>query len=369
VDEAYRLGEGMYAQEAVNELVDTMTKPKFAGKLVIILAGYDNDMNNLLRMNEGLSSQFADEITFPSLNPEYCLQLLSSKLEQSKIQAPALNNPRFHNLFDELTELSGWGNARDIETLAKSMVRAVYQNNTKGGQLILSEEVATTGIETMLAARRARNQALPVSRSVFPGQPQSLLACQDALQSSSNTSTAIQHSVKPLQEEPAQGSQKPAPKVIEEKRDAGVSHAIWAQLQTDKKAAELYAERQEKIIRDQQHVVKAAKEAEKKLAAVARALQGIQAKNEHEALELLRKREEARIKDLEARAERERIEKEFERMRKAEEERKRQEAKAQAQAKLRKMGICPMGFQWIKQNGGYRCSAGGRWVDEAQLGL
>jgi hypothetical protein len=39
VDEAYRLGEGMYAQEAVNELVDTMTKPKFAGKLVIILAG------------------------------------------------------------------------------------------------------------------------------------------------------------------------------------------------------------------------------------------------------------------------------------------------------------------------------------------
>jgi hypothetical protein len=46
VDEAYRLGEGMYAQEAVNELVDTMTKPRFAGKLVIILAGYDNDMNN-----------------------------------------------------------------------------------------------------------------------------------------------------------------------------------------------------------------------------------------------------------------------------------------------------------------------------------
>lgn len=62
MDEAYRLGEGMFAQEAVNELVDTMTKPKFAGKLVIILAGYDNDMNNLLRVNEGLSSRFDDEI-------------------------------------------------------------------------------------------------------------------------------------------------------------------------------------------------------------------------------------------------------------------------------------------------------------------
>jgi hypothetical protein len=120
----------MYVQEAVNELVDIMRKPKFAGKLVIILAGYDNDMNNLLRVKEGLSSRFADEITFPSLNLEYCLQLLSSKLEQSKIQAPALNNPRVHNLFDELTELPVWGIRRDIQTLAKSMVRAVYKRWT-----------------------------------------------------------------------------------------------------------------------------------------------------------------------------------------------------------------------------------------------
>jgi hypothetical protein len=83
-------------------------------------------------------------------------------------------------------------------------------------------------------------------------------------------------------------------------------------------------------------------------------------------LELLRKREKARIKELEARAEREKAEEEFERRRKAEEERKRQEANAQA--KLRKIGICPMGFQWIKQSGGYRCSGGVHWVDDARLG-
>lgn len=66
-------------------------------------------------------------------------------------------------------------------------------------------------------------------------------------------------------------------------------------------------------------------------------------------------------------AEREKIEKEFDRRRKAEEERKNQEAKAQS--KLRKMGICPMGFQWIKQNGGYRCSGGSNWADDAKIGL
>jgi hypothetical protein len=32
IDEAYRLGEGQYAIEAANELVDIMAKPKFQGK-------------------------------------------------------------------------------------------------------------------------------------------------------------------------------------------------------------------------------------------------------------------------------------------------------------------------------------------------
>lgn len=39
VNEAYRLGEGRFASEAVNELVDQITKPKLAGKLVVILCG------------------------------------------------------------------------------------------------------------------------------------------------------------------------------------------------------------------------------------------------------------------------------------------------------------------------------------------
>lgn len=72
---------------------------------------------------------------------------------------------------------------------------------------------------------------------------------------------------------------------------------------------------------------KAAKEAEEKLAGEVKALQEFQTVNEQENLELLRKREMTRIKELEARAQPERIKKEQER-RKAEDERKRQEANA-----------------------------------------
>jgi hypothetical protein len=45
IDEAYRFAEGHFAKEAMDEIVDCITKPKFSQKLIIILAGYDNDLN------------------------------------------------------------------------------------------------------------------------------------------------------------------------------------------------------------------------------------------------------------------------------------------------------------------------------------
>ena len=40
IDKAYRLGEGSFTKEAIDELVDCLTKPKYNGKMIAILAGY-----------------------------------------------------------------------------------------------------------------------------------------------------------------------------------------------------------------------------------------------------------------------------------------------------------------------------------------
>lgn len=56
---------------------------------------------------------------------------------------------------------------------------------------------------------------------------------------------------------------------------------------------------------------------------------------------------------------------EIERRKKAEENKKKEEARKQE--KLRIMGICPAGYRWIKQPGGYKCSAAGHFVSDAQL--
>lgn len=62
-------------------------------------------------------------------------------------------------------------------------------------------------------------------------------------------------------------------------------------------------------------------------------------------------------------------EEELEKIRKQREQGEQSRREQQAQAKLREMGVCVMGYRWIKQTGGYRCAGGSHWVSDAQLRL
>jgi len=348
-------------------LVDNITKAKLVGKLVIILAGYDNDMNNLLRVNEGLSSRFADEISFPSLSPAHCLQLLEDKLKQSQIAFPSMQDPTiYQELLESIAEMSrlpSWGNARDVQTLAKGMVRAVYQSNTtRVNQLLLPASTALNCIHSMLAERCARTKVTPSSRPLFAESIQSLEYSQSVPRISTGTSTAS----KTAEDDETRKSPE-ALETPDEGRDVGVSDAVWQQLQKDKREAELQIRRAAHKIQKQEEARLLAEEAEKEAKQEAAELQNVQAKNEAEALELLRICEEARIREMKAKAERERMHRELER-RKQEEEKMRKKEEL-AQSRLRQMDVCVAGFRWIKQGGGYRCAGGSHWVDDSQLGI
>jgi hypothetical protein len=371
VDEAYRLGQGHFAQEAIDELVDNITKPRFAGKMVIILAGYDDDMNNLLRVNEGLSSRFADEIVFPSLSPAHCLQLLEDMLKKTQIIFPSMQNPTiYRKLLEQIAEMSNlpaWGNARDVQSLAKVMVRSVYQNNTtKVEQLILPGDIALRCVQSMLIERRARAKVPRSSRPQYAGPVQSQDDFQSAPPIETTTSVATNMEA-PMPKDDDESSEKSdLVDTLDEGRDAGVSDVIWEQLQNDKNDAELRIRQAEQRIREQEEAHRLAEEAEKEAEKAAAALREAHAKNEAEALELLRLREEARIREMEAKAERERIQKELKRRKQEEEQRRKKEELAQS--RLREMGVCIAGFRWIKQGGGYRCTGGFHWVSDSELG-
>ncbi|OCA86876.1 AAA family ATPase [Bacillus sp. FJAT-27986] len=79
IDEAYSLlssSNSDYGKEVVNTLVDEMTKHN--ENLVIILAGYPDEMKALLSSNPGFSSRFKKFMHFPDYSTEELMQIIEN---------------------------------------------------------------------------------------------------------------------------------------------------------------------------------------------------------------------------------------------------------------------------------------------------
>ncbi|KAI1680959.1 ATPase family associated protein [Pyrenophora tritici-repentis] len=371
IDEAYRLAEGGFATEAMDELVDCLTKPKFVQKLVVILAGYDKDIDRLMSMNPGLTSRFPETIMFKHLEPDKCLELLvkvfadlkkrkNAPLDLSVIDPPTQElQKQLLEFFSKLSVLESWGNARDVKSLAKSMFKDLISKATPPiTSLVLTNEIIIDVMKTMLDERSRRNAAVGTARfpnrlprrSMPPSELQQQKPPTNVPQGPSDTGVET----KKREDSPQQKEEKPKPAIEPEdpldaifkaKRDPGVSDAIWEQLERDKHAM-VAKEREFRHLQEQK------RKEEEDIIAMIRAEKA--AADEEERL----KREQARITA------------ELERRRRDEElaaiERERQK-EMERQKKLRRLGPCPMGYRWIKQSSGYRCAGGSHTLSDSDI--
>lgn len=125
IDEAYRLSEqpGGFGQEAIDTLVTRMDNER--DRLVVIVAGYPDKMDDFLRSNPGLPRRFprGNIIEFPDYDPGELLAILLGMLRSRGLSwAPDLE--------DALRDLVGsvhaardqtFGNAGDMRNLAQEI--------------------------------------------------------------------------------------------------------------------------------------------------------------------------------------------------------------------------------------------------------
>jgi len=291
IDEAYHLSEGKFAKEAITELVNQTTKPKFAGKLIIILAGYDEEMNTLLKVNPGLNSRFADDIIFQHLNIEDCLKIFELKLKHGNIAIPSMRDPvvyeQLFGLVTRLSKIEGWANARDVATLAQSMIRAVYQNITeKVEELELSSDLALECAQTMLSGRKARLKTAPVDMETLTDRMQTLGGPRAAPVLGSNTS--MNSNTAQRSEEPNRGQTTPVLPLgyAVDCRDSEVSDEVRIQLQADKQHAILQEQEREELRGEKREALRVAKSELEEAATAVRSLEGKKAANPAEASQL-----------------------------------------------------------------------------------
>ncbi|KAG6854526.1 hypothetical protein C0991_005438 [Blastosporella zonata] len=360
IDEAYRLSEGNFSKEAIDELVASLTLDKFKSKIIVILAGYNDDMNNLLSVNSGLASRFPEEVNFRNMEPAHCLDVLRKELSKKKIQLPELDDPssfayiRMSSLILETSTLPTWGNARDMIQLSKKMIQiALLADTPDESPLMLSAEDAIRCVETMLKDQQGRSSTKPRSQSIL--HEALLPPPQQPPHHHNATSTA--HTTK----QPVRAASGPPAAPDFGIRDLGVSDADWERLEVCKMAEQERARKEREEAEKLRMQIKEQKKTLEKQNAIEGQLKRAFAKDETERQELKRLREAARLKKVAAEHEIRMLEEK----RRLEEERRRKEERVQ-QA-LREMGQCVAGFRWINIGSGYRCAGGSHFVSNAEL--
>lgn len=349
---AYRLADGLFAKEAMDELVDSVTKDKYAKKLIIILAGYEKDINRLMNMNSGLTSRFPEVIDFRGLRPHECIELLTHEL---KMQQARLANPNakkqvaldvsilesldgalrgsLTRLFDDLSRQDNWASARDVKTVAKSIFNRTIKDRDgiNKGRLTVERDVVERELSQMLQERAGRiaNTAPTLSSALNLGGTEAPLPPgPGAPKVTTSTMTTQATKMKTLATPPTEDeeprnrprtrSQTKKQRDGESTRDAGVSDEIWEQLQRDRQ---------------------------------------VEQEREQQYLDLLKAQRDAREAD------REKI------MKKLLEEEERRKEEEEARKKLEMMGKCPVGYHWIRQANGYRCAGGSHFMSDAQVSV
>ncbi|KAJ5150850.1 uncharacterized protein N7482_010102 [Penicillium canariense] len=387
IDEAYRLADtkGSFAKEAMDELVDCITKPKFSQRLIIILAGYDADINQLMTVNPGLTSRFPESIQFQPLSPRDCIQLLheilskekKDLLDKSQVEFditclqrldPQLTKEMLHR-FDFLSRTASWANARDVGTLAKGIFAKALNSlqAPNGKKLLLSKEIVVEELDSMLHERSNReNQAMQRSSTAIKLGEQKRLPLRSESVDQPVTKVESNKFTKADMAASAESNTAIEPEIQQQaaasERDPDVTDEVWEQLNKDKAAAEATEKEELRVVeevQEQKKKILGLKEEEDKSAREAE-----QARREADDA-LRRRHEQARLQHELERRRQEAIARELEKQQEAMAEARRKEQANQN--KLRTMGVCPVGYRWIKQSGGYRCAGGSHYVSDAQL--
>ncbi|GAA0777753.1 hypothetical protein GCM10008908_33410 [Clostridium subterminale] len=123
IDEAYSLSQGGtndFGKEAIDTLVKLMDD--YRDRIVIILAGYSDDMDEFLNVNAGLKSRFPNIIKFEDYSTDELIEISGMLFKSKGYEIDSLAKDKLKDIFDIVRLEAQFGNGRYVRNLYEKAV-------------------------------------------------------------------------------------------------------------------------------------------------------------------------------------------------------------------------------------------------------
>ncbi len=119
IDEAYALAPrgvgGDFGKEAIDTLLKFMEDNR--DRIIVIVAGYANEMRQFIAANPGLESRFTRTIDFPAYETDELVAILRQTAQQMGYEIPDELPDKIRPWIESNRRRENWGNAREMRTL------------------------------------------------------------------------------------------------------------------------------------------------------------------------------------------------------------------------------------------------------------
>ncbi len=119
IDEAYSLTANGDSNDFGSEAIDTLVKlmEDYRDDLVVIVAGYTNEMQNFINSNPGLSSRFNRYFNFDDYSREELIEIFKNICRKNGFVVSESAIKELRNIISKNSDMSRFGNARGIRNI------------------------------------------------------------------------------------------------------------------------------------------------------------------------------------------------------------------------------------------------------------
>jgi len=378
IDEAYGIsgsgtGSSSFGREAIDTLVGNITQAEFKGSLLVIMAGYEESMDALFaNANPGFASRFNKKrIVFEPWTARQASDVVVSEIVRSNKTLTAEAEARLNHWCRLLQPLPSWGSARDVfdtilpalYTERASRLRAASKPDARGAAS-MSGPYEAADVDAAMAPITTSRLKLVSAQSgwtkVQNGRPQVAVRKGREEQDRSSASAsdyfvdgAGGYGVDGAGADAETCHANPKHKVKhrirrvdnreDEDADAAPEPDVWAALE----------QACQELGYDIEYIAQFLQEGEYPQELLDKIVSITGCNDLGKIRSMLDKQKGALQKRMKLLIEQRKKEK--------------SEEEARCQQALARMGRCPMDFEWIKEDGGWRCAGGSHYVSDADI--